>query len=145
MEIDMDGPYIYTEERTQQWVSDGLENDFQEWNHKHAVLISAQTGRGKNHFIMEKLIPHALKTGQQVFIFSNRVALSTQQKKLLLNKLSIPLTCAEIELRNTENFRNIIILSYQSALKYFEKPIIKEQLPLGGFPSLGHLGKGETP
>lgn len=74
---------IHEEERTEQWVADGLENDFRDWNHRHAILISAQTGRGKNHFIMDRLIPYALETNQEVFIFSNRVALSTQQKKAL--------------------------------------------------------------
>lgn len=136
--MDVGGTCICTEERNQLWVSDGLENDFREWNHHHAVLISAQTGRGKNHFIMEKLIPHALKTDQQVFIFSNRVALGTQQKKLLLNKLSIPLTYTDAELRGNENFGAVTIISYQSALKY----ITKEQPPLGGFPTSGRLGRG---
>lgn len=140
--MDMGGTFIYTEERTQQWVSDGLENDFREWNHHRAVLISAQTGHGKNHFIMESLIPHALKTDQQVFIFSNRVALSTQQKKILLNKLSIPLTYTDAQLRDFKNFGPVTILSYQSALNFLEEYLIKEQRPLGGFPNSGYIGKG---
>ena len=41
------------------WVSDGLEPYFRRWIRQNPVLISAQTGRGKNHFIMKKLIPFA--------------------------------------------------------------------------------------
>lgn len=142
--MDMEDICTYIEERTQRWVSDGLENDFREWNHHHAVLIDAQTGRGKNHFIMEKLIPYAWETGQQVLIFSNRVALSTQQKKLLFKKFAMPMIYTDNELRDIENFGPVTILNYQSALKFLA-PFLNQtskHTPIGGFPMAGRPGLG---
>lgn len=54
------------------WVSDGLAPCFQSWIRYNPVLISAQTGQGKNHFIMNTLIPYAAQTGQRVVLLSNR-------------------------------------------------------------------------
>lgn len=140
---------IYTEERQEQWVSEGLEDDFREWNHHRAVLISAQTGRGKNHFIMEKVIPHAMETGQQVFIFSNRVALSTQQKKILLHKLALPSILSNEELRNAKEFGPVTVLNYQSTLEYLSKQLswTYGNSPLGGSlkdPRRGYVIFDET-
>ena len=131
---------IHEEVRIEHWVADGLENDFRDWNHHHAVLISAQTGRGKNHFIMDKLIPYALETKQEVFVFSNRVALSTQQKKILLKKLSIPLIVTDDKLREQINFGPITVLNYQSALNFLA--LHSKGIPLGGAPMAGRPGKG---
>lgn len=41
------------------FVSQGLSKIYKFWTHYSAVLISAPTGSGKNHFIIEELIPHA--------------------------------------------------------------------------------------
>ena len=36
------------------YVSNGLSDIYKYWRHDSAVLISAPTGSGKNHFIIEK-------------------------------------------------------------------------------------------
>lgn len=103
------------------WVSDGLEPCFQKWARQNPVLISAQTGHGKNHFIMKKLIPFAVSTGQQVFLLSNRVALGIQQKKELLDALGFPNIYSDEELRKMENFGLVHVWSYQSVLKHINE------------------------
>lgn len=138
------------------WVSDGLENCFQEWTHYRPVLISAPTGRGKNHFIMKVLIPHAIETGQQVFLFSNRVALNVQQKKELLDTLSIPNIWTDEELQKQTSFvpkwqyapysqrtlGAVTVLSYQSALQFIQCLQPDSKIPIGGFPHDGRPGRG---
>jgi len=105
-------------EKSDRRVSDGLENDFRTWHHQNPVLISAQTGTGKNYFIMERLIPFALETGQQVIIFSNRSALSVQQKKALLHKMQLPDIYTNEQLEQMETFGAVSIVNYQSALNF---------------------------
>jgi hypothetical protein len=73
-----------------QRVADGIGDYFKiksdggTWEPKHAVIISAQTGQGKNYFIENKLIPyvrefnHKNKTKHKVLIISNRIALKRQ-------------------------------------------------------------------
>lgn len=103
------------------WVSDGLEPYFRRWIRQNPVLISAQTGRGKNHFIMKKLIPFALSTGQKVFLLSNRVALGIQQKKELLDALGWPNLYSDEKLREMENFGLVHVWSYQSVLNHIDE------------------------
>ena len=114
------------------WVSDGLEPYFEKWIRQNPVLISAQTGRGKNHFIMNMLIPFALRTGQQVFLLSNRIALSVQQKKELLAALELPNVYTDEQLREKENFGLVSVWSYQSVLHHMDE-INREysQMPTG--------------
>lgn len=122
------------------WVSDGLSDKFHGWSHHNPVLISAQTGRGKNHFIMSEIIPYALQNGQQVFLFSNRVALNVQQKRELLKTLSIPNIYSDEELHQISNFGPVTILDYQSALKFLSA--YGTNYPIGGFPFSGRSGWG---
>ena len=103
------------------WVSDGLEPYYEKWIRQNPVLISAQTGRGKNHFIMEMLIPFALRTRQHVFLLSNRVALSVQQKKELLGALGLPNIYTDEQLREKENFGFVSVWSYQSVLQHIDE------------------------
>lgn len=98
------------------WVSDGLEDEIPKWHHQNPVFISAQTGSGKNHFIVEKLLPYAVEHRQRVFIFSNRIALSTQQKRIILRKLSIADIYSDDELKDIQDFGYVTIATYQSAL-----------------------------
>ena len=59
------------------------------WGSKQPVFISAQTGRGKNYFVENALLPyirelnHDKNTRQKVLILSNRIALSLQMKDRL--------------------------------------------------------------
>lgn len=59
-------------------------NTCNRWNPRQAVIISAQTGQGKNYFVEKVLIPYVKKmnyenkTAQKVLIISNRLALKCQ-------------------------------------------------------------------
>lgn len=102
------------------WVSDGLDQYYRNWNSDNPVLISAQTGRGKNAFILDKLIPYAISIGAPVLILSNRVALEQQQKTEVICKLknmgyAVP-DYSEEELKDIDSFGIITILSYHSCL-----------------------------
>ena len=94
------------------WVSDGLAPCFQSWIRYNPVLISAQTGQGKNHFIMNTLIPYAAQTGQRVVLLSNRIALSVQQKIALLHALQKPNIYSDDELIQKETFDFVTVWSY---------------------------------
>lgn len=103
------------------WVSDGLAPCFQSWIRYNPVLISAQTGQGKNHFIMNTLIPYAAQTGQRVVLLSNRIALSVQQKIALLHALQKPNIYSDDELIQKETFDFVTVWSYQSVLSNLNK------------------------
>lgn len=61
-----------------------IENDTNKWEPNQPVFISAQTGKGKNYFIEETLLPYIRdlnrenRTDQKVLIISNRRALCLQ-------------------------------------------------------------------
>lgn len=100
------------------WVSEGLEPYFRDWVRYNPVLVSAQTGQGKNHFIMKSLIPHACQTNQHVVLLSNRVALSAQQKVELLHTLKMPRgVYSDDELIKKEEFGPVTVWSYQAVLQ----------------------------
>ena len=122
------------------WVSEGLGDEFKTWRSQWPVLISAQTGAGKNHFILDRLIPYAIETGQQVFLFSNRVALSVQQKRELLHKVSYPDIFSNNELEQMDSFGPVHIVNYQSALGFLHQ--FGYNAPLGTSPLAGPLSRG---
>lgn len=70
------------------YVSDGIQEDFKSWLPTSPVFISAQTGRGKNHFIENTLLPYIIENNLKLLVLSNRIAVSTQQKKRIALKTS---------------------------------------------------------
>ena len=59
-------------------------DEINSWNNDTPVIISAQTGSGKNYFIQSKLLPKVLDENRGkknlVLIISNRIALTRQSK-----------------------------------------------------------------
>ena len=77
------------------------------------VLISAQTGRGKNFFIMHNLREY---TQNRILYVSNRNALDFQQKKEAAELTGTDFRIRDLELdrwEDAEEFGNITILTYQ--------------------------------
>lgn len=79
------------------------------------VLISAQTGKGKNYFIMHRLREFAKQRGMSILYVSNRIALDLQQKQELaelthLNRKIFPSDVDRLE--DIEEFSNITVLTY---------------------------------
>lgn len=89
------------------------------FHYKHAVYISAQTGKGKNYFITHTLREVAIKNGESILYISNRVALDYQQKRDLAN-----LTHSSMwpDWEKQEEFSNVTVLTYHKLLqKLYEK------------------------
>ena len=73
------------------YVCDGIGDGYKHWESQKPVFISAQTGRGKNTFIEDLLIPYMKdlnyreNTKKEILILSNRIALNTQLRKRIEN------------------------------------------------------------
>lgn len=81
---------IVTEKKaTSEYVSDGIGTDYLCWKNQNPVLISAQTGSGKNTFIENIIIKHCIEYNKKILIISNRIANNRQQKKELLPLLDV--------------------------------------------------------
>ncbi len=96
------------------YVVDGLKEKVDSWDNRNPILIDAPTGSGKNTFIREVCIPHALQSGKNILIVSNRIALSTQQKKMIMKDIDSPLieTLTEKGIQKQEDFGNVRIVTY---------------------------------
>lgn len=121
-------------------VSDGLQDEFRSWRNQSPVLISAQTGAGKNYFITEHLIPYAIETKQPVYLFTNRVALNVQQKKGLLRTMAYPNIFSDDELEHITSFGLISIVNYQSAMEFLHP--FGYSSPIGTSPCVAPLSHG---
>jgi len=59
-------------------VSDLIGKDYESWDSKKPVIITAPTGSGKTSFILEQLLPYAMEQNKKIFYFVNRSALKDQ-------------------------------------------------------------------
>lgn len=64
------------------YVAQGISEDaIERFKPQNPVIISAQTGSGKNFFIFDQLVPKLLReSNDEIFIVSNRIALTRQTK-----------------------------------------------------------------
>ena len=118
------------------YVSEAIGDDYYaKWTPSTPVFISAQTGAGKNYFIEEVLIPHAVRKKHTVLILSNRVALGRQEKSRLAEimdaiaprlrsgrtyKQDVAIRSGEL-LDEFEDFGPVTIKSYQGFMARPEK------------------------
>ncbi|MFL0250127.1 DEAD/DEAH box helicase family protein [Clostridium neuense] len=113
---------IVTEKKLiSKYVSDGIGEDYLYWKSQNPVLISAQTGMGKNTFIETIIIKHCVENNKKILIISNRTANNRQQKK----RVSSIVGCEYIlenftpkGLDELETFKNVRIVTYQKLEKY---------------------------
>lgn len=54
------------------------------------IMIQAQTGFGKSHFILHELLPQVAQKGGRMLLASNRIAVSVQQKLEIMELLDDP-------------------------------------------------------
>lgn len=89
---------------------------------KYPVLISAQTGKGKNYFITHKLREYARNQGKSILYISNRVALDYQQKQELaeLTGEKYNLNKQDDSLEVCERFSNVTVITYHKLIKLFQ-------------------------
>ena len=70
-------------------VTDGISNSYKRWQPEIPVFISSQTGKGKNFFVENTLLPFIRKLNQEqitqnkILILSNRIALRSQMRSRL--------------------------------------------------------------
>lgn len=109
-----------------------IESDFDKWNPekpnrwepRQPVFISAQTGKGKNHFIENTLIPYVRElnieknVAQKVLIISNRIALRLQIQDRLNGSIDTQ-DSEEATIRSYKECADVI--SYQSLLNMLDR------------------------
>ena len=99
-----------------QYVSDGIGSDYESWKPIQPIFISAPTGKGKNTFVYEQIVPYVNQenydnaTANRILILSNRLALKQQVERLSKGTGSI----------DDEFFRDVKpcvdVMTYQSLL-----------------------------
>lgn len=100
------------------FVSDGLAPFFKKWHYKNPVFISAQTGSGKNTFILHSLLPYAKKEGKSILMICNRIALNIQQKRLILKAQNLQEVSSDDDLEAMEKLGIVTFWNYQKVLAY---------------------------
>lgn len=117
-----------------QYISDLIGTDWlYKWTPNVPIFISAQTGRGKNYFIQNTMIPKILKHNRQrnddkkILVLSNRIALNHQNKIELAKIIDIYLNnnnfyentlqkLTDEQINTFNNFGNVLISSYHQLL-----------------------------
>ena len=130
------------------FVSEGIDNqEISRWTaFEHTsgelpmpVIISAQTGKGKNYFITHNLREFALRNKQKILYISNRVALDYQQKKELAGLTYSDFFYKRGDIKsweNEENFSNVTVITYHKLLRYFSQ---KEKNESSWFDSFDYV------
>lgn len=98
--------------RKKKSVADAIGDEYLKWNPNTPVLISAQTGAGKNYFVKTVLLPEAARLGKKILIISNRIALSYQTKEDIVKSLNVKIYSSEW-LREQDEFDYVTIFTYQ--------------------------------
>ena len=107
------------------------------WEPSQPVVISAQTGNGKNYFIENVLLQHVRKlnhknrTRHKILIISNRIALRLQTADRLNNK-HINEDGEEIKIYSPNE--NVDVMSYQSFIKMLDVMRARQGKARGGIP-----------
>lgn len=110
-------------------VVDIIKEGYKEWIPATPVIISAQTGSGKNYFVENVLLPYAYNKNVKILYLSNRVALNRQEKFNLIRCIGKYISkndekkfnddlkqLSEYGLDKLYDFGCINVLSYQSLL-----------------------------
>lgn len=129
----LDIEYIFND--TCNFVSDLIGDDWlYKWIPNTPVFISAQTGKGKNYFIQNVMVPKILEYNRRhrsinnILILSNRIALNQQNKLKLaqiideysINSISYVNKLNELTIKQINEFYDfgaVKILSYHQLLK----------------------------
>lgn len=121
-------------------VVDIIKEGYKEWIPATPVIISAQTGSGKNYFVENVLLPYAYNKNAKILYLSNRVALNRQEKFNLIRCIGKYISksnekkfnddlkqLSEDGLDKLYDFGCIDVLSYQSLLPKIRANEIKPE------------------
>lgn len=91
-----------------------LTDDMALWQAANPVFLDLPTGEGKTTFVYNVLLPEALKQGKNLLLVSNRVALSTQQKRAVMKLTNAPQLklLTDEGVRQTEDFCQVRVVTY---------------------------------
>lgn len=105
-------------------ICETLKPELDLWNARNPVMLDAPTGTGKSSLVFHELIPRAQAAGKNVLLISNRVAISTQQKLILMELTHSPLLgmLTENGIRATEFFGNVCIITYHRLPAFLKNP-----------------------
>lgn len=109
--------FIFSRTMSTTNVSEGLADEFKSWWHGRPVFIDAPTGSGKSSWVINNLLAYVMETGGQMLIVSNRIAINTQYKQLILRAVAPSLIkkYTDFGLQETNQFEGIPVVfsSYQ--------------------------------
>lgn len=101
-----------------------LQRELPFWTPANPVLLDLPPGAGKTSFVYDVLIPAALAQGKNLLLVSNRVALSFQQKRAILERLRSPLPrlLTDEGVRQTEDFGPVRVITYHRLSALVDDP-----------------------
>lgn len=94
-------------------VSDGIGYDWKNWDCENPIVINCPTGAGKNYFIENILIRHAIYHDETILVCSNRVTLDLSIKQRIGERLNLYKNYNNAALHGISRYGNIYIYSYQ--------------------------------
>ncbi len=92
------------------FVGDGVGESYKYWEPDKPVFISAQTGKGKNFFVEETLLPYIRKMNHEniadkkILILSNRIALKSQTTERLSERYFVEILTYHSFLKIEQNW-----------------------------------------
>ncbi len=110
------------------YVSDALAGEIEKWKPAIPVMIDAGTGRGKNTFVYDTVLPRAEAHGKNVLYLCNRVALATQVKIDVMEAIKSEKKdyFQPAGLRVEEDFGFVRVLTYHRLPAFLNDPVNKE-------------------
>ncbi len=105
---------VITKECNDDYVGSALRDEAEKWTHDIPVIIDAGTGRGKNRFTYDVLLPIAQRRQGNVLMLCNRVALATQIKLGVMEAIDSPKKnyFRPEGLRNESDFGFVRVITY---------------------------------
>lgn len=86
-----------------------------------ALLLVAQTGKGKNHWVIYTLRRVAMKRKQKILYLCNRVALSRQQRKEVAEAVDPTMDWNQLDVAGYCSAGNITIMTYHTFWQLLQK------------------------
>ena len=133
---------------TGKYVTDSIGDAYKDWKRGNPVFLDAPTGTRKTTFIYEKIIPHAIANGQNVLLISNRIALSLQQKKTILEIIrkagptsieDVPANPTTEEIGEYTYIGPVCVATYQGLYSLLNTPNDDGQYPLEWYRKLRYV------
>lgn len=133
---------------TGKYVADSIGDAYKDWKRGSPVFLDAPTGARKTTFIYEKIIPYAIANEQNVLLISNRIALSLQQKKTILEIIrkadptsikDVPTDLTTEEIGEYSYIGPVCVATYQGLYSLLNTPDDDGQYPLEWYRKLRYV------